>query len=872
MLFKFSAILLFIHLLLFYMGASLSIAEFPETERTSNLPERCEIQKSMENIWNNFSCEEKKAWGRICEGKPVNFNDAPNKPLDPAMKSVWTPEERKKRELRSSFLETILLKKPWRELIPHNGVYIIGAWFGDDGINLENAELRHQLKLEKSRFKGVVNFAHAISSFGISFKKSFFSRQFNISWAKIEGPLEMDKVKFYRRAKSKGAFVQETPIEEKESKWVFMRGLKVNSDLIMNDGNFLPVDLQLAKIGGRINLANSNFRQSGCPEFADQPFDRPYCEESFLMAGSQIDGEINMNQAEFLGKVSLRGAEVGNIVSMENATLGKELYMEGMRIKGDLVLEGGNFQKVVMKGAEVDGDFLMSGEEKKGKMATFGGDVEMYRIRVRDQLVIKGAKFSGKLFIHGAFVGSNLDFSESTFDKEVNLNSANLGRNFYLDKAKFKDKLELVGITVSGTLSFKASRFPDLRESSFDKEVRLNSANIGKDLILNEAKFQSKVEIYNTKVADRLIMRNARFSGSLSMNEISVGSNLDLRESIFDKEVKLKVAKIGRDLCLCKAEFKDELDMTGINVSGSLFFTDGRFSKSVIVSLSKIGIINYQDTYLDTLDLTGTHVNKVLVKSTANVKLPIKLILHGFTYDQFILTGEKKGDIIQNEDLYKAWMTKVEDYSPQPYEQAATVLLKSGQPEFANTMLYAGKEREREKAWKEHNIKGWLWLTGLKYTIGYGFGMRYFRAFGWLAVLVLLGTYVCYTAREHENLSELVVPRPKTNQKRDPEKKDTGKEPAPDQVTDNVKNVANEKKPGTDQSAEISLKQDAKTPGLLVCMFYSLDMLLPLIKLWGKHERIDMPPLQCYYFYIHKMFGWLLFTFVLAGLTGLTKG
>jgi hypothetical protein len=440
-----------------------------------------------------------------------------------------------------------------------------------------------------------------------------------------------------------------------------------------------------------------------------------------------------------------------------------------------------------------------------------------------------------------------------------------------LDKAKFKDILKLIGITVTGTMSFNAKGVLDPGEKSFDKEVILNSAIIGRDLILNEAAFRDKVEMYNARVGDRLIMRNASFSESLSMNEISVGSNLNLAESIFDKEVKLKVAKIGRNVYLNEAKFKDRIDMTGIDVTGSLFFEGGSFSKDIDISLSKIGIINYQGTYLETLNLTGTHVNKVLVESTEKVKWPNKLILHGFTYDQFFLTGEK-GDTIQNEDLYKAWMKKMEPYSPQPYEQAATVLRQSGEPELANTMLYAGKERERDEAWSEHDIGKWFLFTGLNYTIGYGLGTRYFRALWWLLGLILSGTLVCLSARKHENLSELVVPRVKTNQNGDSNNPAKSNKPATSQGADNLENVASEKKPGTDQSAEISLKPDAKPPNVWVCGFYSLDVLLPLIKLWGKHERIDMPPWQCYYFYIHKMFGWLLATFVVAGLTGLTQG
>jgi hypothetical protein len=53
--------------------------------------------------------------------------------------------------------------------------------------------------------------------------------------------------------------------------------------------------------------------------------------------------------------------------------------------------------------------------------------------------------------------------------------------------------------------------------------------------------------------------------------------------------------------------------------------------------------------------------------------------------------------------------------------------------------------------------------------------------------------------------------------------------------------------------------------------FYSLDMLLPLISLRKKNEEIELPRLQRIYFNIHKIVGWLLLSFILASLAGITQ-
>jgi len=52
---------------------------------------------------------------------------------------------------------------------------------------------------------------------------------------------------------------------------------------------------------------------------------------------------------------------------------------------------------------------------------------------------------------------------------------------------------------------------------------------------------------------------------------------------------------------------------------------------------------------------------------------------------------------------------------------------------------------------------------------------------------------------------------------------------------------------------------------------YSVDMLLPIIKLRERHYDIDLPGWPRYYFYFHKIMGYVLASFLIAGLSGLTR-
>jgi hypothetical protein len=52
---------------------------------------------------------------------------------------------------------------------------------------------------------------------------------------------------------------------------------------------------------------------------------------------------------------------------------------------------------------------------------------------------------------------------------------------------------------------------------------------------------------------------------------------------------------------------------------------------------------------------------------------------------------------------------------------------------------------------------------------------------------------------------------------------------------------------------------------------YSFDLLLPIIRLREKHYQMDLNPWVRIYFYFHKIMGYVLASFLIAGIAGLTK-
>ena len=53
--------------------------------------------------------------------------------------------------------------------------------------------------------------------------------------------------------------------------------------------------------------------------------------------------------------------------------------------------------------------------------------------------------------------------------------------------------------------------------------------------------------------------------------------------------------------------------------------------------------------------------------------------------------------------------------------------------------------------------------------------------------------------------------------------------------------------------------------------WYLFDLLLPLVKLDENHYKLQMSPRVTYYFYFHRLMGYVLGTFLIAGIQHLAK-
>jgi len=103
---------------------------------------------------------------------------------------------------------------------------------------------------------------------------------------------------------------------------------------------------------------------------------------------------------------------------------------------------------------------------------------------------------------------------------------------------------------------------------------------------------------------------------------------------------------------------------------------------------------------------------------------------------------------------WRDWLLLDPIYSPQPYTELASVLAASGDGAAATAIRFIGRDRERAemmtncRVWgsgpadtplRPCDLLGWVGLSILQTTVGYGIGTYTFRALWWTIGLALIG-------------------------------------------------------------------------------------------------------------------------------------
>ena len=471
--------------------------------------------------------------------------------------------------------------------------------------------------------------------------------------------------------------------------------------------------------------------------------------------------------------------------------------------------------------------------------ARFDGDVDLRDAVLVRVLGIFDSRFRGKLVMNRLRTPTTISFTGSTIAGELSMDSVVIEGNLNMTKAEF-GVVVLKTADISGSISLTGSRVTG--------GLNMNGARIGGALYMREATFAA-VDLTEAAIGRQLSINGSTFSGTLQMDSMTTAGSLHMNQGSTFADIVLSSARIGGQVDISKAVVHGKLEGALMAVGANMILNETRFEGPIELSNFRVaGDFNVSDASLAGLNLYGATVGKDLVfgglhgpsvqwiehaDAENRTQAPLvvlsdtsvgglldtpeswpnhlQIVMQDFTFERLSLVEERGEGIGTFRDAawYIDWLARNHSQSFQPYRQLAKVLQAHGEDAKAYDVLIAGRERNRLRLpwWSP---KRWL-LWVLRWIIGYGYGAGELQALVCAMPFFFIGGIVA-----------------RRKGKPDSENKKLG-------------------------------------------FWYSLDMLLPGIWLSEGHANVVWRGWWKRYFMGHRLVGYFLLIFVLAGLAGLAE-
>jgi hypothetical protein len=463
---------------------------------------------------------------------------------------------------------------------------------------------------------------------------------------------------------------------------------------------------------------------------------------------------------------------------------------------------------------------------------------------------IFGARFTEAIDLEGAGLEHRLGLRGSLIEKGVDLSRLRSKYPISLSGSKVAGTLLADGLDLDANLFMRDGEFAevDLRSAHIGGQVGLDGAEVTGKLIMNglhverslfmrtKAKF-AEVELTCAHIGGELNLTESKVTAKLKMNGLRVEQELLMAGKAEFADVDLTEARIGGQLSLADSKVNGTLDCDSVDVGTTVFLSAGAtFSDSINLIFAKIGqnLELAGGAFSSQVDMTGARIGgefrlgsarhspaiwqtaAALILRNASVDTiqdlsnawPARLDLNGFTYKSLGGFATEQDPMLERPVEWFEAWLGKQDRYAAQPYERLASCLKNHGKSEMATAIRYAGS-ERERKESSGRLRK-IWLTIFKYSVGYGY--RPWRALGWAAAFVLLGAAVLHISGE---------------------------------------GLRNNMPYG---------------------FAYSFDMLLPIVKLREWHYKVDLEGWARYYFYGHKIMGYLLASFLIAGLSGLRAG
>jgi hypothetical protein len=456
---------------------------------------------------------------------------------------------------------------------------------------------------------------------------------------------------------------------------------------------------------------------------------------------------------------------------------------------------------------------------------------------------IIGARFEEELDLSSARIDAQLTFKGSYFQERVSFAESEFNRKVAFTASSFEEILDLNGIHAHESLYLngwmgRQSQFAavNLLRAEIDGSIFIVGASFSATLGMASIKIKGGlmmesreglptefhvVDISSAEIGGTVSMIGSTFTKMLNMNNMRAHGNLymhslDQRPTRF-ADVSLVGAEIDGQAAFLGSKFTGLLYMTGIQVGGPVLMRGAYFERHVSLS----GAILHNTLQLSlgaeevnwsegvTLGLLGAQIPLIEI---SEISLP--KASQEYPYP-LLLDGLQYQRLVVTEGQNGGNVLNANWYLKNWLERSefSTQVYR----QLADALVRDDRPDTAleilyaSKEQQRMRAESWSWinLTVQRYLIGYGY--RVHLALFWFAGFVLLGSLVHRTS-----------------------------------VSANERSYAES-------------------------LFFSFELLIPVLRLDQAHYEITFEDWRRYYFGAHVLVGFILVSFILAGISGLTK-
>ena len=586
-----------------------------------------------------------------------------------------------------------------------------------------------------------------------------------------------------------------------------------------------------------VAIAHAHF--TGALQLAHHTLDQPLALED-----SRFDETLDLSRLSTSTNLSLQGSS-GGIVDLR--------YLHA----GDVWLRDVTFSEVDLSNASIGGWIFADGASVRIRLdlsnAAVANSVHLDRSLI------------GYLNLSEAQIGSALSVKNASVTREVTMVETSIGRQAEFDNSVLPARNTFIGLRVAAHLRLpKTAGNIDLSGSQIDGDLLVLGSQLG-ELQLARAHVGGQVSLANSSV------------NILEGSGLTLTRDWSMEDTVVKTKLLLENAQVGGSVVFDRDTLPPaQVIVSHLTIAGNLnLFNDTLRGRTQFSNLAVSGDLQISGGTLQTLDLTGSKiVGDLLLAQYGRIAWqPTALfILH----DVNVHAIEDRNDCQDEDTKCDAWAPRL-DLSGLSYERlgSASAALRRSSVDAGVDGTYAdysgsagnapastvdrskhGHEnmldplQRSEKWWKAHwfarqqpfSAEPYDELSSVLRRLGdeemadrimfdrhddeahfirnptlivqrsvIGYGYDVWLAFPWAAALVLLGMLV------------------------------------------------------------LKITGEGKRLGLPVGATYSFDMLLPLVRLRESNYKLEVRGPAQYYFYAHKLAGFVLASFLLAALSGLTR-